>query len=203
MAGASMATLVTVLPSSTVTAMAEPEPSTSPTCDWKSLIACSGSRKLANWPCSLDQINGARATHSLSGTANSTAKLKMTPSRRSTTTAADKAGGTPHPSTRSATGPNIKPTTTASVTGARNTCPNCSMTSSTATPINTSASRAILLSTRSNWLSSMSLASGRAGVRLISGPGAVQMAINVRSTLSFRDRAPRRPEPGAWLGLMG
>jgi hypothetical protein len=40
----------------------------------------------------------------------------------------------------------------ASVTGARNTCPACSMASSTANPIPTMASRAALFSIRSNWL---------------------------------------------------
>ena len=63
------------------------------------------------------QISGARATHSLSGTANDRMLPTMRTMRIRTTIAAETPGEMPRRSRLSATGPNISPTITASATG--------------------------------------------------------------------------------------
>ena len=70
------------------------------------------------------QISGARATHSLSGTANDRMLPTMRKIRIRTTIAAETPGEMPRRSRLSATGPNISPTMIASATGSSNASPD-------------------------------------------------------------------------------
>ena len=135
MAGAINATPIIWLPSSTVTAIALSLAKTKEICSWIAPRVSSGPCRLSSCSCSLFQIIGARATNSDSGAANTMIPAAITLSNMNTTIPADSAEGTPKRSTRSATGPNISPTTTARVMGARNTCPTLSANSSPRKPI--------------------------------------------------------------------